>query len=101
MSSQHDKLFSFHIKHKEALQWLSSRNSFITCVFVLGLVHLAVGAFPYDANYIKFVDTAFAPVALGVFALAISRAANPVIHQETNKTNRWKLTQVQEKESWK
>lgn len=47
-----------------------------TSFFVLGLVHLAVGAFPYDANNIEFIYTAFAPVTLGVFALTISHAAN-------------------------
>lgn len=54
----------------------------LTCVFVLGLVDLAIGALPYDANDIKFIYTAFAPVTLCVFAFTISWAANPGIKKE-------------------
>lgn len=58
----------------------------LTRVFVLGFVDLAVGALPYDANYIKFIYTTFAPVTLCVFALAISWATNPVIQKWKRET---------------
>lgn len=49
----------------------------LTRVFVLGLVHLAVGALSDDADDVKLIDASLAPVALGVFTLAVARATNP------------------------
>lgn len=63
----------------------------LTSVFVLGLVHLTISAFTYDANYIKFIYTALAPVTLGMFALSVSWAANPGNQEkeQTLKTEKW------------
>lgn len=58
---------------------------YITCVFVLRLVHLAVCAFAYDPNYIKFVHTAFPPVTQVMFSLTITWGTNPGNQRETEK----------------
>lgn len=64
------------------MQKLQSKERPVTCVLVLCLVHLAVGAFPDDADDIKFVNTAFPPVTLHVFAFTITWTANPAVHQK-------------------
>ncbi len=48
----------------------------LTSVFVFSFVHLAVGAFTCDSNYLKLVHTAFAPVYLSFLNLTVSWATN-------------------------
>lgn len=47
-----------------------------TGVFVLGFVHLPVGAFTCDPQNLKLVHASFAPVDLGFLEFAVSRAAD-------------------------
>lgn len=47
-----------------------------TCVFVLGFVHLAVGAFTCDPQNLKLVHAPFAPVDLGFLEFSVSGAAD-------------------------
>lgn len=62
-------------KHRYASE--RAAHGALTGVFVLGLVDLAVGALPDNADDVKLVHAAFAPVALCLFAFAIARTAKP------------------------
>lgn len=48
-----------------------------TCVFVFGLVHLAIRSFSNDADDVKLIHAAFSPVALSLLSLSKPRTANP------------------------
>lgn len=56
--------------------WFNSPHH-LTGVFVLGLVHLAIGTLPNDADDVKLIDATLAPVALGLLPLTVAWAAEP------------------------
>lgn len=84
--SQKYKLFFFSFNHYVTFKLESTAICTThTCVLVLGFVHLAIGAFSNDANDVKFVHAALAPVTLGLHSLTIPRTAEPAQTRQYNQ----------------